>query len=102
MALAALEDVLARCHHGPVEHSAALRLVLAYLASRSRGDRWPFDVFWQSVDGGRAKERWSSANAALNGIYLALGRKRDMAVVSRYESAARKRLLEGSRDHASD
>jgi hypothetical protein len=103
MALGALEEVAARCHHAPVPRSAALRLVLAFLASRQPCGRHAFDSFWRAVDHPRPQERWGCANAALNGIYGAVGRKRDTAVVSRYESAAREWFLAfsstGPKDH---
>ena len=93
MALAALEEVAALCHHRPVPRSAALRLVLAYLASRQPCRRYAFDSFWRSVEHPRPQERWGGANAALNGIYLTIGRKRDMDVVSMYERRAREALI---------
>jgi hypothetical protein len=102
MALGALEEVAAHCHHAPVPRSKALALVLvlAYLASRQPCHRTAFDSFWRSVDHYRPQDRWAGVNASLNGIYLAIGRKRDTAVVSRYESAARERFLEGDRGDA--
>ena len=93
MALSALEEVAAECHHEPVQRSKALALVLAYVASRSRGERWPYDRFWTCIQDPNPKERWSGATAALNAIYLAGGWTRDIATVSRYESAARARHL---------
>lgn len=92
MALGALEEVAATCHHRPARRSAALRLVLAYLASRGRSDRRPYRSFWQSVAHPRPQDRWAGANAALNAIYLAVGRKRDIDVVSLYEERARATL----------
>jgi hypothetical protein len=92
MALSALEEVAAHSHHEPVPRSKALALVLAYLASRQPCRRHAFDSFWRAVDHPRPQERWGCMNAALNGIYGAVGRKRDTAVVSRYESAARERF----------
>lgn len=91
IALCALEEVVAECHHAPVQRSRALALALAYLASRSRGERWPYDRFWTCIKDRQPKERWSGATAALNAIYLAGGWTRDIAMVSRYERAARKR-----------
>jgi hypothetical protein len=102
MALAALEEVAATCHHRQVPHSRALATVLAYLASRGRDRRAPYDAFWRAVDHARPQDRWAGVNASLNGIYLAAGLKRDTEVVSRYEAAARKRGTEGSRDDARD
>jgi hypothetical protein len=93
IALGALEEVVAECHHAEVPRSKALALVLAYLASRSRGERWPYDRLWTCIEDPKPKERWSGATAALNAIYLAGGWTRDIAVVSRYEKAARARRL---------
>jgi hypothetical protein len=90
MALAALEEVAATCHHRPVPRSKALALVLAYLASRGRSVRSPYDSFWRAVDHPWPRDRWSGVNASLNGIYLAQGVKRDVAVTSLYEDRARK------------
>lgn len=90
MAFGALEEVAATCHHRPVEQSRALALVLAYLASRTDSVRLPFDLFWRSIAKSRQHERWQAVNASLNSIYLAAGRKRDLAVVSAHEQRARK------------
>jgi hypothetical protein len=92
MALGALEEVLATSHYRPVPRSMALRLVLGYLASRGDGRRDPHDRFWRAVAHERPQERWGQANAALNGIYLGVGIKRDLAVVSAHERRARARL----------
>ncbi len=89
MALVALEEVAALCHVRKVERSRALAVVLAYLASRGEGDRHPYDLFWRACGTAGPKERWSYVNSALNGIYRAAGRKRDLAVVSLYEKRAR-------------
>src|SRR5947208_2501852 len=89
IALCALEEVVAQCHHAPVPRSKALALVLAYLASRSRGERWPYDHFWTCIEETKPKERWSGATAALNGIYVAGGWTRDFGLVSVYEKRAR-------------
>lgn len=89
MALVALEEVAALCHVRSVERSRALAVVLAYLASRAQGDRGPYDRFWRAVGTAGPKERWAYVNSALNGIYRAAGRKRDLAIVSLYEKRAR-------------
>jgi hypothetical protein len=94
MALGALEEVAARCHHESVPRSGALRLVLAYLASREPCPRHSFDNYWRAVDHARPQDRWSQVNSALNGIYAAVGRKRDLSVVSAHEKAARARYME--------
>ena len=91
MALVALEEVTACCHVGPVEHSRPLALVLAYLASRKveTATHDAFDMFWRSIGKRESNARWGNVNAALNGIYLAVGEARDMAVTSAFESQAR-------------
>jgi hypothetical protein len=76
MALAALEEVAALCRQAPVERSAALRLVLAYLASRQPCDRHFFDAFWRAVITARARDRSAVVEASLNGIYRQVGRRR--------------------------
>ena len=98
MALAALEEVAALCHDRPVPRSKALALVLAYLASRGRPARSPYDSFWRAVDHPRPQDRWSSVNASLNGIYLAVGVKRDLDVVSLYEQRERRRAAPATGD----
>lgn len=97
LALGALEEVAAACHHRPVPRSRALALVLAYLASNGRGSRAPYDSFWRAVAHPRPQDRWAGANAALNAIYLAAGRKRDLDLISLYEARARKTLSEPSK-----
>lgn len=91
-ALAALEEAAASAHDAPVKRTWALRLVLAYLASRasSRTDfeRWPFDEFWRSI-ANPDRWRWQSVNAALNGIYRAIGERRDGERTTRFESSCR-------------
>jgi hypothetical protein len=91
MALGALEEVAAHCHAEPFPRSKALALVLAFLASRQLCRRDAFDFFWRSIEHPRPQDRWGSVNSALNGIYLAVNRKRDLDRVSRYEQNARAR-----------
>ena len=90
LAFGALEEVAAICHHRSVEHTRAIVVVLAYLANRSGGERWPYDLFWRSITKPRQHERWQAVNASLNSIYLAADRKRDLAIVSAHEQRARK------------
>lgn len=90
LAFGALEEVAAICHHRSVEHTRAIAVVLAYLAHRAGGERLPFDLFWRSITKPRQHERWQAVNASLNSIYLAAGRRRDLAVVSAHEQRARK------------
>jgi hypothetical protein len=93
MALIALEEVAVLCEHEPMKPSRALRLVLAYLASRQPCDRRFFDAFWRAVRIKRPRDRSAIVHGSLNGIYRQVGRRRDTAIISRYEQAARKRLL---------
>ncbi len=66
------------------------RLALACLASRAKDGeavpRWPFD---HSGDHARLQDRWANVNAALNGIYAAVGEKRDIPRVSLFEQQVR-------------
>jgi hypothetical protein len=81
-ALAALEAVRERALEAPVEPTAELRFVLAFLAARAP-ERWPFDACWHAATVARpgdteaaAYGRHQSLLAAVNGIYLQLGLKR--------------------------
>src|SRR5690242_2985446 len=94
MALGALEEVAARCEHRSLPRSEALRLVLAYLASRQSCDRRFFDAFWRGVAMERPRDRSATLMSSLNGIYRQVGRRRETAVMSRYEAAARKRRVD--------
>jgi hypothetical protein len=93
MALGALEEVAAICRYRPIRRSGALRLVLAYLAARQPCDRHAFDNFWRGVDHPRRQDRGAALTGALNGIYLAVGVRRDTAVMSEYEKRARARFM---------
>lgn len=94
IALGALEEAAATARDGPVKRTWALRLVLAFLASRSRQGkpppRWPFDHFWQALAHHRAQDRWANVNAALNAIYVSIGRRRDVQRTSLFERRARR------------
>jgi hypothetical protein len=89
MALAALEEVAVLCAHEAMERSGALRLVLAYLASRQPCDRRFFDAFWRAVRIKRPRDRSAIVQGSLNGIYRQVGRRRDTATLSMYEKRAR-------------
>jgi hypothetical protein len=93
-ALDALEEAAATAHDGPVKRTWALRLVLAFLASRSPhgkpSPRWPFDHFWQNLVHHREQDRWANVNAALNAIYIAVGRRRDVQRTSLFERRAQR------------
>lgn len=94
LALDALEEAAAATHEGPVKRTWALRLVLAFLASRTRHSkpvpRWPFDHFWQNLVHHREQDRWANVNAALNAIYVAVGRRRDVERTSLFEQRAKR------------
>ena len=94
MALAALEELAARCRHAPQRKTRSLALVLAYLASRKRtqADRYAFDQFWRSVATAYSVSRSANINAAINGIYLAVGVVRQSTTV--FEDEARRELGE--------
>ena len=89
LALGALEQVAVEARRGPVRRTWALRLALAFLASRQPGDpvRWPFDQFWRALAVERERNRWPLVNASLNAIYVALGRRRDVKTASAFERA---------------
>ena len=78
-ALLALEQVLSGLE--PLragDTSLAVKLTLAFLFAAGRGERWPFDQFWQQVsksprDAAQGVERAALVNAALNAIYLSVG-----------------------------
>lgn len=94
IALDALEEAAATADDGPVKRTWALRLVLAFLASRSRHGkpppRWPFDHFWQALAHHREQDRRANVNAALNAIYVTVGQKRDVQRVSLFAKRARR------------
>jgi hypothetical protein len=89
IALDALEEAFANARERPVRRTWALRLVLAFLASRTRHgspvERWPFDNYWRGLTHERPQDRTAILNAALNAIYLAVGEKRDMRRASLFE-----------------
>lgn len=82
-ALLVLEAALNDTDKAPVPRSLALRFTLAYVYSVAGGERGMFDSFWRYVtddrpceDGHQAIDalgRSANANAALNGIYRAVG-----------------------------
>ena len=94
MALSALEEVAAHCRHAPQRQTRSLALVLAYLASRKlpQSDRYAFDQFWRSVATHYSITRNAMVNAAINGIYLAVGIRRQSTTV--FEDHARRELGE--------
>jgi hypothetical protein len=90
MALAALEEAAARCRHEQQPQTRGLAVALAFLAyvSRSSG-RYHFDRFWRCLRTECRVTRGAEANSALNGIYEAVGRRRDVKVISAFQQAAR-------------
>ena len=94
MALSALEEVAARCRHAPQRKTRPLALVLAYLASRKlpQSERYAFDQFWRSVATHYGVTRNAMVNAAINGIYLAIGVRRQSTTV--FEDEAKRQLGE--------
>jgi hypothetical protein len=71
-ALIALEEAVQECRYRKPRRGHALRFALAWLWSLDRGDRTPFDEFWQALaeDG---MWRFGSADRALFVIYRHLG-----------------------------
>lgn len=94
MALAALEEVAARCRHAPQYRTRSLALVLAYLASRchDNADRDPFDLYWRSISTSYGITRCAMVNSAINGIYLAIRLQRPST--SFFEGEAKRALGE--------
>lgn len=89
MALAVLEQVAARSRHVPQRHTRGVALALAYLAYASRAqDRASFDGFWRAMRQECQKIRATNVSACLNGIYKALGRRREIQVMSAFEQEA--------------
>ena len=65
-------------------------MALAFLAYMSRSsDRYQFDRFWQALRRDCRVYRAAEASSSLNGIYEAVGRQREVEVISAFEQAAR-------------
>jgi hypothetical protein len=68
-------------------------LALAFLGSRRTGRReesdWAFELFWRALEEPKEQDRGSQLTGAINGIYLAVERKRELAMVSHFERRAR-------------
>jgi hypothetical protein len=89
MALAALEQVAAQCRHRPQRQTRPIAVVLAYLAHVSRAqDRWPFDQIWRDMKDDCRVTRSAQVSAALNAIYEALERRREIEAMSAFEREA--------------
>lgn len=92
LALEAIEEAAAASHLGPVRRTRGLALALAWLRHRGGDDvlpLWPFKSFWEGLESERLHDRWSEVNAAANAIYLALGARRDPAIISLFEGKQR-------------
>ena len=90
MALFALEEVAARCRHEAQPQARGIAFALAFLAYVSRSsDRYHFDRFWQALRRDCQVYRAAEASSALNGIYEAVGRRRELEVISAFQQAAR-------------
>jgi hypothetical protein len=89
MALAALEEVAARCRHEPQPQTRGIAVALAFLAYVSKSaDRYHFDRFWRTLRTECRVQRAAEASASLNGIYEAVGRRRAIAVMSAFQTMA--------------
>lgn len=89
MALAALEEVAARCRHEPQVQTRGIAVALAFLAYVSKStDRYHFDRFWRTLRTDCRVQRSAEASASLNGIYAAVGRRRELEVMSAFQRAA--------------
>lgn len=81
-ALLALEQVVAGIDPLKAgDTSLAVKLALAFLYAMGKGERWPFDQFWQQAsstprDAAEGVQRDALLNAAINAIYLAVGVRR--------------------------
>ena len=78
LALQTLEDAATEALASPVQRTNGVRLALAYLASRSDCERWPFDGFWKWLPYEEKQGRAANVTANINGIYEQIGRKREL------------------------
>ena len=89
MALMAVEELAARCRHRPQQRTRGIALALAFLAHSARSrEQWPYNQLWRSLHEPDRGIRSARVGAALNGIYLELGRQRDLTVQSAFEQLA--------------
>lgn len=89
MALAALEEAAALCRHEPQPQTRGIAVALAFLAFVSKStDRYHFDRFWRTLRTDCRVQRGAEASASLNGIYEAVGRRREIEVISAFQRAA--------------
>lgn len=85
MALDALEQVAANSDTSKVPRSRSIAVCLAFLATRRKLDRWPFDQFWQFLDVDDKIIRTANLTRCLNGIYFQLGVKRTTAMMLKHK-----------------
>jgi hypothetical protein len=76
LALTILEELAGAAEPAPIARPPWLRIVLAFLFARSRGDRGFFDNYWSALASIDEIGRQQGLNASLNGIYRQLGRER--------------------------
>ncbi|MEP2989213.1 MAG: hypothetical protein ABJO88_09695 [Parasphingorhabdus sp.] len=72
LALRVLEETAQKAKTGPLERTYAVRLCLAYLASKSP-ERWPFDEYLRELVQEDDKMRSANLSRTLNAIHLRLG-----------------------------
>lgn len=90
MALMALEELAARTRHRPQERTRGIALALAFVAHFARSkEQWPYNQLWRSLDEQDRGIRSARVGAAMNAIYLQLGRQRDLTIQSAFEQLAR-------------
>lgn len=84
MTLDALEQLAARASKEIVQRDRSIAVCLAFLATRKKVERWPFDEFWQALECSEQKQLSANAHRCLNAIYLQLGIDRSNAAMFRY------------------
>lgn len=84
MTLDALERVAARASKEVVPKDRSIAVCLAFLATRRRVERWPFDEFWQALACSEQKLRSANTHRCLNGIYAQLKIDRSNKAISKY------------------
>ncbi len=76
-ALLALEEAVQECRYRQPKRSFALRFALAFLWSRGRCGREPFDRLWRALAEPPSPWSFSAADSALQNVYRALGLERN-------------------------
>jgi len=87
MALDALEQAAANSDTRKVQRSRSIAVCLAFLATRRKFDRWPFDQFWQFLDVDDNIIRTANLTRCLNGIYFQLGIKRTKVMMLKHKQS---------------